>query len=462
MKTEDKVRVLSNGMPDYDNLPATNFMFMAFYPPYIKSDKPALKDFDLQSYQEMRNCGFEYVYLLGEGIGSLTGETHLEKALSYCDEVGLKAYIDVTEPGCDIMKIAKDMSKHPSFVGVNFDEPPMETFDNHLGLNDLKGVVEKFVAEYPQLEFFPNLNPSWWADFQNHTYGAYVNKTMDSFNQPYQDAKSPVKKWISADDYPYLIDEGEEVVKMFRPCWLTGLAYLAQTKKNTTLDNVHINFFIQSMAFGVEQLSRNRVMQYPELSMQIYALMAFGYDSASFFCYATPPVGKEFKEGQFALLTREGEKTVTWYDSQKLIREINAFQHTYMQFNRNWKGVYPVLGDIEKPREDFTLLKKLNDDGITSPVLDIKEVKGVESITATEDSLVGVMEDDYGNPGYIVVNFNDPSQEKTSAVEMQFVSNYASVWIWQKGEKKTVALNNGKLTLDLAIGEGVFVIPIKK
>ena len=88
----------------------------------------------------------------------------------------------------------------------------------------------------------------------------------------------------------------------------------------------------------------------------------------------------------------------------------------------------------------------------------VKRLKGVSSITATEDAFVGYMQDNKGNPGYTVVNYNDTSEKKTCDVVLTF-NSYNKAIVYIGGEKQIVDLTNNTLTLNLGIGEGVFFIP---
>ena len=178
----------------------------------------------------------------------------------------------------------------------------------------------------------------------------------------------------------------------------------------------------------------------------------------SFFCYGTPPavVDGEFTEEQVALVDRSGNKTELWTNSQKLISEVGGFSHTYMQFNDKWVGVLPLLGTNNTSKDDMYYNNSF--DTMISPLSGAKRLKGVKSVEATEDSIVGYMQDKNGNPGYMVVNYNDTTENKESVVTFKF-ANYNKAYVYIDGVKKEETLKNNELTLDLGVGEGVFFIP---
>ena len=68
------------------------------------------------------------------------------------------------------------------------------------------------------------------------------------------------------------------------------------------------------------------------------------------------------------------------------------------------------------------------------------------------------MKDTVGNAGFMVVNYNDTTYNKTSVVKMTF-DNANKALVYVDGVKQVVNLANNVLTLNLGIGEGVFVIP---
>jgi len=200
----------------------------------------------------------------------------------------------------------------------------------------------------------------------------------------------------------------------------------------------------------------NRIPTYEDLSMQIYALMAFGYDSVNYFCYATPPQNHEFTDEQYALVDRDGNTTSIYDAAKKINLEILAFDHVYMQFIDGWKGVIPVIGtkNSDGYNESFDNLETMTRNAVTS----VKVTKGINNITADHDTLVGVMQDKDGNPGFMLVNYNETAKKKSGNVTLTF-NNAQKALVYRNGVKSLVEVKNNTLTLPLGVGEGVFVIP---
>lgn len=438
----------AQGLPDYDAVQAEEMIFNGWFAPEVTRE----------GFREYKECGFNYIFLIGQNIGTLGGSTMMQ-AMDYCEEFDIKVFVDVTRAEDAILSLADRLVEYDCFVGFNYDEPVIHSssLNGTTGLVELAPYIEVLHEQYPEVEFLINLNPcsnvglAWGtAPF---TYDEYLDAQQEYINSIFADTSCI--NWLSCDDYPLYRDTSAKQEYYLKTTWLQNLEYLATEKRDSEIELTN-NFFIQSMPFGVGAKSRDRVPTYNDLRLQLYALMAYGYDSVSFFCYATPPGTGEFTEAQYALIDRDGNKTQIYHDSQKLISEIKQFSNTYMQFNDNWLGTYPILGSNNLAKDDMYYNNSF--DCLMQPITSAKRLKGVERVTATEDTIVGYMQDSEGNPGYMVVNYNDTTEEKTSDVTFTF-ANYNKAYVYIDGVKQDVSLENNRLTLNLDIGEGVFVIP---
>ena len=438
----------TKGLPDYDAVQAEQMIFNGWFAPKVTKE----------SFQEYKDCGFNYIFLIGQNIGSLGGSVMME-AMDICEELDIKVFVDVTRADAAILNLAELLTKYDCFVGFNYDEPVIHTttLNGTTGIVELAPYIQALHSKYPDVEFLINLNPTssiglpWGTPA--FSYEEYLDAQQQYINSIFAD--STLTNWLSCDDYPLYRDTSSKTEFFLKTTWLQNLEYLAEAKR-VSETKLTSNFFIQSMPFGVGSKSRDRVPSYNDLRLQTYALMAYGYDSVSFFCYATPPGTGEFTEEQYALIDRAGNKTQIYHDTQKLISEIGKFSNTYMQFNDNWIGTYPIIGSNNLAEDDMYYNNSF--DSMLKPITSVKGLKGVKALTATEDSIVGYMQDNEGNPGYMVVNYNDTSEEKKSDVTFTF-AKYNKAYVYIDGVKQDVALENNQLTLHLDIGEGVFVIP---
>ena len=438
-------KVLAKGLPDYDAVQADTMLFGAWFGP-----EPTLERF-----QELKDCGFNTLFLLGDYTGWI-GDESIEKALALCDKLGIDAFVDGTRQEEKMRNLIAKYKQYASFKGFNYDEPVI--YDNTLtrskGLVSLSSLAEEMVTAYPDLEFLVNLNPYTSLDFAwgtpAFTYEEYLEATDKYINQHYKN--KPARRWISVDDYPLFIDKKNNSCCL-KKVWLKQLEYLAEEKRKSPLQ-LTSNFFIQSMAFGAvtEECSNDRLPTYEDLRLQVYSVMAFGYDMISFFCYAMPLGFDEFTDAQYGLLNKAGDKTQIYTDSKRIIGEVKKFSNTYMQFNSGWQGVLPVLGTNNPNGKNPAFDELLN------PITSVQAVKGLASVTSSEDIIIGVMQDKDGRPGYMLVNYNDSSLQLTSTVEF-VLDGFDSARVYIQGEAREITAVKGKITLELDIGEGVFVIP---
>ena len=436
-------------LPDYDAVKADALILNGWFAPEVSREK----------FVEYKECGFNYMFLMGQNVGSLGGSKMFE-AMDLCEELDIKVFIDVTRNDAAILSMADQLVKYDCFVGFNYDEPVIHSssLNGTTGIVELAPYIEALHEKHPEVEFLVNLNPSsntglpWGTE--PFTYEEYLQAWFDYTANIFAD--SSCRNWLSCDDYPLYRDTSSKTEFFLKSTWLQNLEYLSAAKRDSETP-ITSNFFIQSMPFGVGAKTRDRVPTYEDLRLQMYACMAYGYDSISFFCYGTPPAteGGEFTQSQNALIDRDGNKTQIWHDTQTLLSEISKFSNTYMQFNDNWIGTLPILGSNNLAKNDMYYNNSF--DALMQP-LSKDRLKGVKNVTATEDSIVGYMQDSEGNPGYMVVNYNDTTYNKKSDVTFTF-TNYNRAYVYIDGVKQDVGLTNNQLTLNLDIGEGVFVIP---
>ena len=85
--------------------------------------------------------------------------------------------------------------------------------------------------------------------------------------------------------------------------------------------------------------------------------------------------------------------------------------------------------------------------------------EGIESISASHDTLVGAYKDGDGRNGYMITNQSYSLDRMTDTVSVKFKGAKKALVV-EKGEQKTVELANGQYTVQLDPGSGVFVIPL--
>ena len=89
----------------------------------------------------------------------------------------------------------------------------------------------------------------------------------------------------------------------------------------------------------------------------------------------------------------------------------------------------------------------------------VKKLDCAKSVTATEDTIIGQFEDKDGRSGLMLVNINDPLDKITDTVSFTF-ENANRAMVYVGGKRKIYEVKDNKLTLDIGVGEGIFVIPL--
>ena len=76
---------------------------------------------------------------------------------------------------------------------------------------------------------------------------------------------------------------------------------------------------------------------------------------------------------------------------------------------------------------------------------------------------MGVMEDLYGNEGYVLVNYNSHEEDRAQTITITFKTNVTEVIIYRGGVAETIetteTISGKTLTVNLATGEGVIILP---
>ena len=138
-----------------------------------------------------------------------------------------------------------------------------------------------------------------------------------------------------------------------------------------------------------------------------------------------------------------GELLPCYYAVQEVIREVQAFQSLYMNFEweatmtvgASGNGTYRLLTDAAE------------------------EVRGIKKTEATEDAIIGQFRDGSGNTAYMVVNYASPFDNASNTVTLQF-ERASRVLVCMKGRRVVKELTGKTLTLEMGSGEGYFVIPV--
>ena len=319
-----------------------------------------------------------------------------------------------------------DFANYGNVLGLMLDEP------NKSQIDEIAAAVDTFnLANVGKKVLIVNLLPSYasavTSDFS--AYSAYLQYLYDNVL-----SKLKCELWISVDRYPIVRDaKGNPTLDSG---WLGDVEAVATFAKANGLKK---NFFIQTMPYGSGGFndSHDRTPTKADITLQYYALLAYGYDSISLFCLGTPaPDGATFLDGQNAMINRNNETTDSYTAVKEVNEELNKFDFILNRFS--W---------------DAAVLK-------TSSLLTSVQAKkiGLKDISSTKNALFSHLVDETrGREAYCVVNYNDTSLNYTNTITLTF-SGETILTVIQNGGFRTVTSTSGEFTFTLGVGESIIVI----
>lgn len=446
----ETVTVPRSSLPDYDakkgelKLSIAGWCTPEWCVPEDLSNAEQIAESERQ-FQLIKDAGLNVIHANYSGDGTLSvpmTEVRARDAYFYdkLAEYDLGTYINLARSPEALSGIGA-FKDYPAVLGYQYDEP-----NKSKEIEDFAAELEKFNANANGKTFIINMQPPT-GKFNEYTY-SYEEQIDEIADIVTKNLDAGSERWISADHYVLNLKDG---VYSLAPAYLGNVNYVA---KYGTKYGFKKNYFIQTMPYSGG--AHNRVPGYEEIRLQEYALLAFGMDGISLFCYQTPVENAEFSSEQLAMIDREGNPTPIYDAAKKANLELRGFEHVYLQFD--WKGVFTVdKGKTESARERtyYDCFRSIADR------LSVADVASVNSVYGSEHTLFGYFGDEKGNDGFMVVNYNDPQNVKSNKVKMNFNAQfgYNKAIVYAGGEKTLKDIKYNSLELNLGAGEGVFVIP---
>ncbi len=433
----------------------------AWYYPELDSSNAYNNATNIAIAQKMKDAGIKSVYLDGAHHIDLNNDKNIEKTrqiieffwsqglytIAFGSNAGTNSYIDYST------KEYPDFAECEGFIGfLVWDEP------NLANMEKLAEYARNFNVRYAGTDttFMVNLLPSYASDFNGDTnwwessvdsldktaYKNYLQKYCDTVLSQVQG-----EKWLSMDSYPVNADESLTANFLFDLAMLKYYSIQAGAQSHAVL---------QSSGWVEGDSSKNRMPTEAEMRMQAYAAMAFGIDSISWWSYS------DKREDNQQNPTDSDEYYTRFANVNNELAKISA---VYASFD--WKGV--ILGEGKDNGSIFTSdddyeaynLVKGEIGAYELTASDTKHLASVSTNKTNWNYLMGVMQDMNGNEGYVLCNYNSHEEDRTQTITLNFNSNVTEVIIYRGGDAQTVSVTNKTLTIDLATGEGVIVLPSK-
>lgn len=367
---------------------------------------------------------------LNKGAG-ITSVMHVGNDYGHINDVPL------TKPDADY----SDLGEYIDRV-CYFDEPVYKNF------SELKAWAKEHDEKYGnKFAFYVNLlNGNMHANEMGDTP---ETQTFDHYVETFcSEVLGEIKtgeKILSCDMYPIVQKNGRTSI-------LTNWLYTLETMMyNAKANNARHEEFVQV----AEHLNYPRATE-ESIRYQIYVLLNFETQGFTYFTYSSPMA--DFKNS-CVNLDKSQSLNDQYYYVKTVNEEIRAFEDIYLNYSVN--GVMAVYGTENDYDVDEETGEVLGNSAMRMMKKAVKSIDGVDSITATEDTLVSDMTDKDGNKAMLITNFSDPYEGLDDAVEIKFDKNkeYTRLAVFRKGVRKVYEVKDNKITLELESGEGIFVMP---
>ena len=187
------------------------------------------------------------------------------------------------------------------------------------------------------------------------------------------------------------------------------------------------------------------------MTYQLYTALAYGFDRISYFTYMQPSnqtTSECFSESPYVWQKQsDGSYKAVATDVYESVKNANAeIAEMYKRMSDfSWLGTTYSIG--------ATATANIFD-GTTS-----YSCSALNSVSSSYDAIVSCMKDTNGKLGFMVVNSDDPRNNRANSVTLTFGDGYSKVVYYENGERKTANLVDGKLTISVGAGKGIFIIP---
>lgn len=378
-----------------------------------------------ERYNEVAESGINTIYGLYEARGNYAGnnlqsQIAIKNALTYAANAGIKYLVPGTG---SVANYINEYKFYPAFKGFLVkDEPSGEEIEVYAADKEL------YEERFPNSLYYINLLPNYATTSQlsNLTYEEYVDKYLTMVKP----------EFISYDFYPLLYSGTKSYILQG---YLANCEIMAVKAKE---HGIPVWGFFQSMGYG-----NKRAPDEQDFRFQAYVNLAYGVKGMQHFCYWTPMTndGGKFNETTTAMISRTGEKTERYYYAQTINNEMLSFDHVFLNFT--WETTMTLLGKDSEENGDFNLLKHT-----------VSVYPRIKSAEAERDAIIGILKDNNGYEGFMVVNYNDPGLKQGNKVKVSFY-HATKLLMYTKGVPSVVDLIDGTYEFDLENGEGRFIIP---
>ncbi|MDE6398245.1 MAG: hypothetical protein K2L51_02895 [Clostridiales bacterium] len=387
-------------------------------------------------YQMAKDMGLTHMFMDG-AFARRDTEAYFDQ-LRHCEAVGLNAILghDTATNNVDGTQMSEyDYSQFPAVDMINlWDEPYATNFAEVAARVDK---AQEIYKANPDVQLYINLSPN------HEMFSGETSNNIEEYLTTVEETvldKIPGRRIYSTDLYPLQSRGG---VNTLMTKWLLTMSiYATHAKAN----NGELHMFVQNFGNGTTRDIESKA----DLAFQINTDLVFGVTGISYFTYRQSFLG--FTGG--CVENNESCKPKeSYYCAQEINRELAAWDEVYMSFD--WDGVFTVLGS-ENLKEDDEY-QNMHFIGLSGAV---DALDCAKSVSATQDTIIGQFKDKDGNAALMITNYTEPTDLLSDTVEITF-NNANRALVYKNGKRTVYEVKKNKVKINLATGEGAFVIPVK-
>ncbi len=195
-----------------------------------------------------------------------------------------------------------------------------------------------------------------------------------------------------------------------------------------------------------------------DMRQQVYLALAFGAQGIEYYCYSVPEgMDPQYKN---CMLERDNvTPSQLYYDVKTVNEEIQKFASAFLAYD--WNQAVGVTGTEDQTFRVSVIEEKINENW-ESEKIKLEDAKYYVSAKSTQDMVVSHFTSKKYDEAYMFVNFGRDNGKK-NIIDVTFKDCTAIAVYGGKdysGTPEIIKLKDGKVTLDLQYGEGVFVVPL--
>ncbi len=424
----------------------------AWFLPYLSAENGYMNDKNFQIVAAMKAAGLNTVLLNSMCLDNITSQDDVEsirQLIALFDSYGISSYVDLKKQYFALDEYP-DFSDCSGFKGImQWDEPNVETID---------GVIAAYAKQFDDIygddaEFWCNLLPSeavdgafGQIDGTNATYAQYLERYCTSVLSQI----SKGTKIISVDSYPIYADQSID------ENFLTSIGLL---KYYAMEYGAKANICLQSCGWNEGSDAKARMPSEAEMRLQVYAALAFGMDSISWFTYSNFQSSDLQTADMVPVDYLTGSQSEGYTALSNVNKELLAFADVYAGFD--WQGTIFNFGFSSDEKSGYTKLSETAfskyELSASDTQFDSISVKN-SGILSTQSVLTGVFKSktDSNERAYAFCNYDSLEDGGKTATVTLKSDQKLLLTIYRNGTVQTVTLD-GSYELTLDGGEGCFI-----